>query len=161
MKKSASPSKVYALSNKGNYNPSNALNTLLSRLEKVQPIGNDRYKALCPAHDDRSPSLAIKFDGDRLLLHCFSGCETADVLGAIGLTFADIMPNKSTGNFKKDRKPFYAIDVLGIIKNEATLVYIYASDMAKGLALTNADKDRLLLAASRINHGYEVAKNGL
>ena len=161
MKKSAPPSKVCALSNSGHYNPSNALNTLLSRLEKVQSIGNNRYKALCPAHDDRSPSLAIKDDGGRLLLHCFCGCETANVLGAIGLTFADIMPNKSTGNFKKDRKPFYAMDVLGIIKNEATLVYIYASDMAKGLTLTSKDEDRLLLAASRINHGYEVAKNGI
>ena len=125
MKKSASPSKVYALSNKGNYNPSNALNTLLTRLEKVQSIGNSRYKALCPAHDDRSPSLAIKDDENRLLLHCFSGCETTDVLGAIGLTFTDIMPDKAMGNFKKLKKPFYAMDVLGIIKFEATLVYIY------------------------------------
>ena len=137
-----------------------ALNTLLSRLERVQHIGNNRYKALCPAHDDRSPSLAIKDDSDRLLLHCFSGCETTDVLGAIGLTFADIMPNKSSGNFKKDRKPFYAMDVLGIIKFEATLVYIYATDMAKGLKLTSTDKERLLLATSRINHAYEVTKNG-
>lgn len=53
------------------------------------------------------------------------------------------------------------MDILGIIKFEATLTYIYASDMAKGLALTNADKERLLLAASRINHAYEVAKNGV
>ena len=82
MKKSAPPTKVSTLSNLSHYSPSSSLNTLLSRLEKVQPIGNDRYKALCPAHDDRSPSLVIKFDGDRLLLHCFSGCETADVLGA-------------------------------------------------------------------------------
>jgi hypothetical protein len=127
----------------------------------VQPIGNNRYKALCPAHDDRSPSLAIKDDSDRLLLHCFSGCETKDVLGAIGLTFADIMPDKAMGNFKKVKKPFYAMDVLGIIKFEATLVYIYATDMAKGLKLTSTDKERLLLATSRINHGFEVAKNGL
>ena len=161
MKKSASPSKVYALSNSGHYNPSNTLNTLLSRLEKVQSIGNSRYKALCPAHDDRSPSLAIKDDADRLLLHCFSGCETADVLGAIGLTFADIMPDKGIGNFKKDRKPFYATDVLGIIKFEVTLVYIYATDMAKGLILTSNDTERLLLAASRINHACEVTKNGI
>lgn len=138
-----------------------ALNSLLSRLEKVQPIGSNRYKALCPAHDDRSPSLAIRDDSDRLLLHCFSGCETADVLGAIGLTFADIMPAKAIGNFKKEKRPFYAMDVIGIIKNEATLVYIYASDMARGLTLTSADKERLLLATSRINHGYEVAKNGI
>jgi hypothetical protein len=137
------------------------LDKLLSRLDKVKRIGNDRYKAICPAHDDHTPSLAIKDDGDRLLLHCFSGCESADVLGAIGLTFADIMPDKSTGNFKKDKKPFYSMDVLGIVKFEATLVYIYASDMAKGLTLTSKDKDRLLVATSRINHGYEVAKNGL
>ena len=137
------------------------LNTVLSRLEKVQRIGNDRYKAICPAHDDRSPSLAIKDDEGRLLLHCFGGCETLDVLSAIGLDFADIMPDKVTNNFKKDKKPFYAMDILGIIKFEATLTYIYASDMAKGLALSSDDKERLLLAASRINHAYEVAKNGL
>ena len=138
-----------------------ALNTVLSRLDKVQRIGNDRYKAICPAHDDRSPSLAIKDDGGRLLLHCFGGCETSDVLGAIGLDFADIMPDKAMGNFKKDKKPFYAMDILSIIKFEATLTYIYASDMAKGLILTSNDKSRLLLASSRINHGYEVAKDGL
>ena len=137
------------------------LNTLLSRLDKVQRIGNDRYKAICPAHDDRSPSLAIKDDDGRLLLHCFSGCQTIDVLGAIGLDFSDIMPDKAEGNFKKDRKPFYAMDILCIIKFEATLVYTYASNMAKGLTLTSADRERLLLASSRINHGYEVAKNGL
>ena len=138
-----------------------ALNTVLSRLDKVQRMGNDRYKALCPAHSDRSPSLAIKDDGGRLLLHCFGGCETLDVLGAIGLDFADIMPDKAMGNYKKDKKPFYAMDILGIIKLEATLAYIYASDMARGLALTSNDKERLLLAASRINHAYEVAKNGV
>ena len=138
-----------------------ALNTVLSRLDKVQRIGNDRYKALCPSHDDRSPSLAIKDEDGRLLLHCFGGCETSDVLGAIGLDFADIMPDKSMGNYKKDKKPFYAMDILSIIKFEATLTYIYASDMAKGLILTSNDKERLLLASSRINHAYEVAKNGL
>ena len=136
------------------------LNIVLSRLEKVQRIGNDRYKAICPAHDDRSPSLAIKDDEGKLLLHCFGGCETLDVLSAIGLDFANIMPDKVTGNFKKDKKPFYAMDILGIIKFEATLTYIYASDLAKGLALSSADQERLLLAASRINHAYEVAKNG-
>ncbi len=161
MKESAPLAKVSTLSNMRNYNPSRTLNTLLSRLDKVQRIGNDRYKAICPAHDDRSPSLAIKDDGGRLLLHCFGGCQTIDVLGSIGLDFTDIMPDKSVGNFKKDRKPFYAIDILSIIKFEAKIVYIYASDMAKGLTLTSADKERLLLASSRINHGYEVAKHGI
>ena len=137
------------------------LDKLLSRLEKVKRIANDRYTAICPSHDDRSPSLAIKDADDRLLLHCFCGCETADVLSAIGLTFADVMPSQNKGNFKKDKKPFYAIDILAIIKFEVSLVYLYASDVSKGLRLTSQEKERLLLATSRINHAYEVAKNGL
>ena len=137
------------------------LDKLLSRLDKVKRIANDRYTAICPAHDDRSPSLAIKDTDDRLLLHCFCGCETAEVLSAIGLTFTDIMPGQSKGNFKKDNKPFYAIDILAIIKFEVSLVCLYAGDISKGLKLTSQDKERLLLATSRINHAYKVAKYGL
>ena len=137
------------------------LENLLSKLDKVRRIGHGRYKALCPAHDDRSPSLAIKDVEDRILLHCFCGCETSDVLGAIGLTFTDIMPEQVKGNFKKEKRPFYALDILEIIKFEAMLTFLYASDMSKGLSLTNQDRKRLLLAASRINHAFEVTKNGL
>ena len=137
------------------------LDKLLSCLDKVKRIGDGKYKAICPAHDDRSPSLAIKSDGDRLLLHCLAGCETIDVLSAIGLDFSDLMPDKARGNFKQIKKPFYAIDLLNIIKFEVTLVYIYATDIANGLTLTSFDKERLFLAATRINHAYKVAKNGL
>lgn len=138
-----------------------SLDKVLSRLDMVKRIGDGRYKALCPAHDDSTPSLAIKDDGGRLLLYCFGGCETSEVLGAIGLDFSDIMPEKAMGNFKRDKKLFYAIDILNIIKFEATLTYIYAADMAKGLTLTSNDRERLLLAASRINHAYEVARHGI
>lgn len=138
-----------------------SLDKVLSRLDMVKRIGDGRYTAICPAHDDRTPSLAIKDDGGRLLLHCFGGCETSEVLGAIGLDFSDIMPEKLMGNFKRDKKPFYAIDILNIIKFEATQTYIYAADMAKGLTLTISDRERLLLATSRINHAYEVARHGI
>lgn len=138
-----------------------ALNTVLSQLNNVQRIGNDKYKALCPAHDDRSPSLAIKDADGKLLLHCFAGCQTEDVLAAIGLNFTDIMPDKSNADFKRDKKPFYALEILRIIKFEVTLIYLFAADMSKGLILNSNDKARLLLATSRINHAYEVAKNGL
>jgi DNA primase len=76
------------------------LDKVLSRLDMVKRIGDGRYKALCPAHDDRTPSLAIKDADGRILLHCFCGCETIDVLGAIGLDFTDIMPEEVKGNFK-------------------------------------------------------------
>ena len=37
----------------------------------------------CPAHDDRSPSLSVRVGARSLLLHCFAGCATADVLRAL------------------------------------------------------------------------------
>ncbi len=51
------------------------------------------WVAVCPSHDDRTPSLRIteKEDG-RLLVHCFVGCETKDVLDALGLDFTDLFP---------------------------------------------------------------------
>ena len=38
---------------------------------------------LCPAHDDRSPSLSVRVGRTSLLLHCFAGCSATDVLKAL------------------------------------------------------------------------------
>ena len=37
----------------------------------------------CPAHDDRTPSLSVRAGTRNLLFHCFSGCDTRDVLTAL------------------------------------------------------------------------------
>ncbi|EJF98595.1 hypothetical protein MEI_00418 [Bartonella vinsonii subsp. arupensis Pm136co] len=40
--------------------------------------------AHCPAHDDRSPSLAISNGNDgRLLLHCYAGCSFKEIIQAL------------------------------------------------------------------------------
>ena len=51
------------------------------------------YVACCPAHNDRHPSLAVAEKDDRLLLHCWAGCRTSDVLAAVGLGFTDLFLN--------------------------------------------------------------------
>lgn len=49
------------------------------------------WRARCPAHDDRSPSLSIdRGDDGRALVRCQVGCRTADVLEAIGLRMRDL-----------------------------------------------------------------------
>lgn len=50
-------------------------------------------RARCPAHEDSSPSLMVKegFAG-KLLIKCHAGCDTADVLKAMDLTWADVSP---------------------------------------------------------------------
>ena len=68
---------------------------VLSRLEHVTG-SNGKWMALCPAHKDRSPSLAINETDDRLLLHCFAGCETKYVAAAVGLDMSDLFHQKLT-----------------------------------------------------------------
>lgn len=38
----------------------------------------------CPAHDDRTPSLSVRPGARQLLFHCFAGCETRNVIRALG-----------------------------------------------------------------------------
>jgi hypothetical protein len=49
----------------------------------------------CPAHDDKRPSLAIRerYDGT-LLVRCYAGCRTEDILEVMGLEFADLYPDR-------------------------------------------------------------------
>ncbi len=47
----------------------------------------------CPNHDDRNPSLTVKDRGDGVvLIRCGAGCPTKEVLGRLGLSWADLYP---------------------------------------------------------------------
>jgi len=45
--------------------------------------GASRWMARCPAHQDKSPSLSIREQGGRTLIHCFSGCDQEAVIDAL------------------------------------------------------------------------------
>jgi hypothetical protein len=53
-------------------------------------VGFDRYLVKCPCHDDRVASLSIRQCGDKVLLYCFAGCDTRDILAKLNLSFADL-----------------------------------------------------------------------
>jgi len=70
---------------------------LLAKFTEVRPAGEHQWVACCPAHRDEKPSLSITEKPDsKILLHCHAGCETKDVLAALGLTFADLAPETSS-----------------------------------------------------------------
>lgn len=76
------------------------LDKVLSCLDKVKPAGANKWKACCPAHDDKSPSLAItETSSGVVLLKCFSGCTAAEIVTAVGLELRDLFPGE-----KKERR---------------------------------------------------------
>jgi putative DNA primase/helicase len=74
------------------------INRVLERLSGVEDNGHG-YKARCPvpAHGrgrgDPNPSLSVsEGDDGRVLVKCRTGCESKDVLDALGLSWADLYP---------------------------------------------------------------------
>jgi DNA primase len=131
---------------------------LLSRLEGVRRTGEGRWIARCPAHGDKSPSFSVRELPDgRVLAHCFSGCATEQVLGAIGLTFDALFPEKPIQHAARERQPFPARDVLATLADEALIAAVAAANLAQGVTLTEADRARLLLASERIHEGRRLA----
>lgn len=137
------------------------IENILSRLDKVRAIGPDRWNARCPAHPDKSPSLAIReLDDGRVLLHCFTGCDISAILGALGLEFSDLYPPKPDAHgIKPERRPFSAADVLKMIAFEATVVLLAARDMleAGDLVIGSDGFSRLEKAANRIQSALTLA----
>ena len=65
---------------------------VLNRLPNHKKSGKG-YKACCPAHDDKKPSLSVtERDDGAVLLNCHAGCATEAVVEAMGLVTADLFP---------------------------------------------------------------------
>jgi hypothetical protein len=46
--------------------------------------GRGKGMCVCPAHDDRKPSLSVTLGRKAILFHCFAGCSNEDVIAALG-----------------------------------------------------------------------------
>ncbi len=131
---------------------------LLDKLHKVRQTGADRWVACCPAHEYKTPSLAVRAcDDGRILLHCFAECAPHDILAAVALTFDDLFPEQITERARPLRRPFNAHDVLECISMESMIVILASADLRNGVALTDSDHARLLTAVARIQAARDLA----
>ena len=62
---------------------------VLDKFQSVSPEA-DGFVAVCPSHNDSKPSLRITVANSRVLLKCRAGCQTSDVIAAVGLSFSDL-----------------------------------------------------------------------
>lgn len=97
----------------------------LSLLSKVKEISPTQYVACCPAHNDKNPSLSIKFDNGKILLKCFAGCSVDDILHSLNLEKSDLY--------------YYTGVTKSAIKNTTTYKY-YNADGSLAYTKTRCDK---------------------
>ncbi|MGB6212074.1 AAA family ATPase [Pseudomonas mandelii] len=124
------------------------LAVLRSRLKGVKQHG-DRFMAVCPAHQDKSPSLSLSQAEDgRALVHCFAGCKTRDVLGAVGLEMRDLFPESLS---QEQRKQFRRIKLQTVRGSEYLIIEAAKAEAMAG-ALSEESTARLALAQERVDH---------
>lgn len=126
------------------------LEKVLGRLDKVKAAGSGRWKACCPAHDDRDPSLSVReADDGKVLVHCWAGCTTREILAAIGLELRDLFP----GDKPVRRGPSRAA-----VEHERTVYQIGLSMQQTGCRLSIEDQARFELAKQRLGVTNDCAQ---
>ena len=87
------------------YTSSPALEQVLSHLKRVR-TSERGWKACCPAHPDRTPSLSIGLgEQGQVLLKCFAGCSLERIVEALGLTVNDLFPDETSTSAEQASLP--------------------------------------------------------
>lgn len=123
---------------------------ILSKLKSVKPDGKGRWKACCPAHDDKHPSLSItECDNGKILLHCHTGCETKSILTELGLQMSDLFIDssqvKTSTNYHNNKitKPDIGKGYnMSVYKTAQEAISVYERTLGK-CSITYQYKDRL------------------
>lgn len=133
--------------------------SLLDLLDGVKGRGNS-FMAKCPAHNDSSPSLAIRFANDRILMHCFAGCETQHVCESIGLSLADLMPETAGGTKRAFEDRFRASDLLAICAHDLLVASVIVNDASAGRPVTFDALNNLAKIAGRLQQAADLSIRG-
>jgi len=135
-----------------------SIDNIISRLRKSKRTGDQTWIACCPAHEDKNPSMTLRELPDhRVLMHCFTGCSVEDILGAIGVSFDELFPEKLMDHGKPLRRPFPAADVLEAVSNETLIVAMTADRLANEKDISVGDWQRLRVASQRILAARDMA----
>lgn len=67
----------------------------VDRFPNKRPAGSG-FLVRCPAHDDNRNSLSVgPGTNGGIVLYCHAGCSTPDIVAAMGLTMASLMPDRT------------------------------------------------------------------
>lgn len=129
---------------------------ILSHLQKVRRLGDGRYIALCPCHDDRNPSLSVtvKPDGGVLIYCPACGAKGTDVCRTLSIEVSALFPPSDTPKCEKQsRSGFSAWQLLHGLKDDLVRLLVVANAMKSISALSGEDRDFVSSLVIRINEG--------
>lgn len=121
---------------------------VLDKLKQCKEVRRDEWRALCPAHDDHTPSLAIKDNNGVLLLKCWAGCSIDAICSALSIEKTALFDSDLADT--PDRPRLNLREVYTGLSHEFLILSLFFSDMAKGA--NNGELERERIAWERINY---------
>ena len=61
------------------------LRHIIDRTNAKNSGDGNSYLGLCPAHEDRNPSLSLTLGDNKILLNCHAGCSFDGIVSAVGM----------------------------------------------------------------------------
>ena len=80
---------------------------VLRLFESPKRISDSSFMAKCPCHADKTQSLSITHKEGKILFFCHAGCQTADIIQQVGLTWADLGSGKERPQYNALEKYVY------------------------------------------------------
>jgi len=82
-----------------------AIEAILQKLPDHKKVGEGKWRATCPAHNDQIPSLSIACGDDgRVLLKCHAGCSVDEVCSALEIAKSELFEKSATTRRTSSRK---------------------------------------------------------
>lgn len=108
------------------------LQELLPRFEGARKLGPQSYQCKCPAHYDNRASLTLSEKEGKILIHCHAGCDTRDILEAVGLSFKDLgEPKRASWRERLERSRGKRIEAVYDYRDESG-AYLYSKVRFEG-----------------------------
>lgn len=129
----------------------------ITHFKAVKQMGENQYMALCPAHNDKKPSLSVGLSENKnqILLHCYAGCSAEDILNAVGLKKKDLFNNKGDFIMNKTSYTYYNAD--GTVAYTKTR--IDNADKTKKFYFEQPDGKRNLNGINRVPYNLPAVLN--
>jgi len=114
------------------------LDEILPHLEKVKSTGKEKYKACCPVHNEKNPSMDMTEKDGKVLIHCHAcganGLSVVRALGLpVGLLFNDPLDNHSASIYQRNK-------LLDELRDAKLYVAIYEAAEKRGDYIKMTDK---------------------
>lgn len=132
---------------------------------KVRHFGHDQIRMSCPVCGGTNGGTLSARRGDTgaVLLKCFkSDCSIASIAQELDLDLSDLfLPKPDHGHGRpqaRRRSLITANEALTLARDEIAFAAVVAGNVGRGVALTDADRERCLVAAGRLNFLHDEVR---